>query len=160
MAIEQTLFSNIEAGKRKRNYHSKMGGSRNARIARWQRFLRAVKLAEENGEKRYMSRLQSKYNVGKFRADLLPKDLCTRTYEEITLEYAERVMLAVTEDYKMQQSRKQGIEQPQVDEQPKVIVVSQESIDAKRLIEDITNAIDEFQSKMNQILTNYLTKAK
>ncbi len=158
MAIEQRLFDNLEAGKRKRNYHSKMGGSRNARIARWQRFLRAVKLAEENGEKRYMSRLQSKYNVGKFRADLLPSDLNTISYEGITLEYAEAVMNAVTDDYKAQQNRKQGVvEQPQ---EPQVIVVPQASIDNKKLIEDITNAIDEFQSKMNQILTNYLTKAK
>ena len=154
MAIEQTLFDKIEAGKRKRNYHNKTGGSRNSRIARWQRFLRAVKLAEENGEQRYMSRLQSKYNVGKFRADLLPNDLDTITYEDITLEYAERVMIAVTEDYKKQQSRKQVVEQPQV------IVVPQSSIDAKKLIEDINNAIDEFQSKVNNILTNYQTKAK
>lgn len=155
MAIEQTLFDKIEAGKRKRNYHSKMGGSRSARIARWQRFLRAVKLAKENGEHRYMSRLQSKYNVGKFRADLLPSDLNTISYEGITLEYAEQVMIAVTEDYKQQQSRKRAIV-----EQPQVIVVSQESIDAKRLIEDINNAIDEFRTKINNLLTNYQTKAK
>ena len=154
MAIEQTIFDKIEIGKRKRNYHSKMGGSRNARIARWQRFLRAVKLAEENGEQRYMSRLQSKYNVGKFRADLLPSDLNTISYEGITLEYAERVMIAVTEDYKQQQSRKQGVV-----EQPQVIVVPQASIDTKKLIEDIINAVDEFQSKLNEILTQF-TKAK
>lgn len=154
MAIEQTIFDKIETGKRTRNYHHKMGGSRSSRIARWQRFLRAVKLAEENGEQRYMSRLQSKYNVGKFRADLLPSDLNTISYEGITLEYAEQVMNAVTEDYKQQQNRKQVVEQPQV------IVVPQSSIDAKRLIEDINNAIDEFRTKINNLLTNYQTKAK
>ena len=154
MAIEQTLFDKIEAGKRKRNYHKKMGGSRDERIARWQRFLRAVKLAEENGENRYMSRLQSKYNVGKFRADLLPSDLNTISYEDITLEYAEQVMNAVTEDYKRQKGRWLAMEEPQ-----EVIVVPQSSIDAKQLIEDITNAIDEFQTRLNQILTKY-TKAK
>lgn len=154
MAIEQTLFDKIEAGKRKRSHHKKTGGNKEERVARWQRFLRAVKLAEENGEQRYMSRLQSKYNVGKFRADLLPSDLNTISYEGITLEYAEQVMIAVTKDYKQQQSRKQVVEQPQV------IVVPQSSIDAKKLIEDINNAIDEFQSKVNNILTNYQTKAK
>ena len=153
MAIEQSIFDNM-AGKRTRNYHHKMGGSRNTRISRWQRFLRAVKLAEENGEQRYMSRLQSKYNVGKFRADLLPSDLNTISYEGITLEYAERVMIAVTEDYKQQQNRKQGVV-----EQPQVIVVPQASIDTKKLIEDIINAVDEFQSKLNEILTQF-TKAK
>ena len=44
MAIEQSIFDNM-AGKRTRNYHHKMGGSRHTRISRWQRFLRAVKLA-------------------------------------------------------------------------------------------------------------------
>lgn len=155
MAIEQRLFDEIEAGKRTRNYHHKMGGSRKARIARWQRFLRAVKLAEENGEKRYMTQLQSKYNVGKFRADLLPSDLFSRTYEEITTEYAEQVLIAVTEDYKKQQLRKQ-----QVVEQPQVIVVPQTSIDNKNVINDILSAVDEFKSKLNQILTNNQSKEK
>lgn len=153
MAIEQSIFDNM-AGKRTRNYHHKMGGSRNTRISRWQRFLRAVKLAEENGEQRYMSRLQSKYNVGKFRADLLPSDLNTISYEGITPEYAERVMIAVTEDYKRQKSRWLAMEEPQ-----EVIVVPQASIGTKKLIEDIINAVDEFQSKLNEILTQF-TKAK
>ena len=92
--------------------------------------------------------------MGKFRADLLPSDLNTISYEGITLEYAERVMIAVTEDYKQQQNRKQGVV-----EQPQVIVVPQASIDTKKLIEDIINAVDEFQSKLNEILTQF-TKAK
>ena len=154
MAIEQTLFDKIEAGKRQRTYHSKTGGSRESRIARWQRFLRAVKLAEENGEQRYMSRLQSKYNVGKFRADLLPSDLNTISYEGITLEYAERVMIAVTDDYKKQQSRKQVVEQPQV------IVVPQSSIDCKNIVLEMLNAVDDLKTKLQNLLTEYQTKAK
>ena len=155
MAIEQTIFDNIERGQRKRIHHKKTGGNKEIRVARWQRFLRAVKLAKENGESRFLTPLQIKYCVGKFRADLLPSDLDTISYEDITPEYAERVIKAVTDDYKKQQSRWLAGEEPQ-----QVIVVPQSSIDAKKLIEDITNAIDEFQSKLNQILTNYQTKAK
>ncbi len=155
MAIEQTLFDNIEAGKRKRSHHSKTGGNKVTRIARWQRFLRAVKLANENGETRFLTPLQIKYCVGKFRADLLPSDLNTISYEGITPEYAEQVMNAVTEDYRAQQNRK-----AQRAEQPQVIVVPQSSIDAKRLIEEVNTAIDEFRTKINNLLTNYQTKAK
>ena len=70
-------------------------------------------------------------------------------------QYAEQVMIAVTEDYKKQKSRWLAMEEPQ-----QVIVVPQSSIDAKRLIEDINNAIDEFRTKINNLLTNYQTKAK
>lgn len=153
MAIEQRIFDNVEAGKRVRNYHHKTGGSKDERIARYQRFLRAVKLAEENGEKRYLSRLQAKYNVGKFRADLLPTDLLTRTYEDITLEYAEAVMDAVTAD---RMSRKQQeVERPQATEKPtEIIVVPKVAIDLKKATEAIIAATDEFKNKMNKILTD------
>lgn len=87
--MELTIFDEIERKGQHRRHHNKVGRKRGDYTAYWH-FLIQYKLNQINGKKVSIYKLQSQFNICRFKQGLMPDDIDTIAIEDITYEYAHK----------------------------------------------------------------------
>lgn len=84
---QTTLFDVIERKDQHRRHHNRVCHKRGDYTAYWH-FLIQYKLNQINGKRVSIFKLQSQFNICRFKVALMPDDIDTIAIEDITYEYA------------------------------------------------------------------------
>lgn len=84
---QTTLFDVIERKDQHRRHHNRVGRKRGDYTAYWH-FLIQYKLNQINGKRVSIFKLQSQFNICRFKQGLMPDDIDTIAIEDITYKYA------------------------------------------------------------------------
>lgn len=155
---QATLFDAIERKEQHRRHHNRVCHKRGDYTAYWL-FLIKYKVNLINGKKVSIYKLQSQFNICRFKLDLMPDDIGTIAREGITYEYAHKWFKEKIDPY-LKAGRIKSKNKKLANATPQPVADATPSLaDVLAEIESATHSfITEMENKINTFKTLLTTK--